>query len=296
VAELVHLTHPDKVIDAASGLTKGELAEYYLAVSAQMLPYIANRPLSVVRCPEGSGRPCFFQKHIGRGMPTGVNSVPVVDRKSGAEEEYITVSTNRGLVGLTQMGVMEIHPWGSHNDSLENPDLLIFDLDPDGEVSWNDLGETARLFRSFLKKMGLESFLKTTGGKGLHVVAPIRAEHPWPVVKSFTHSVVQRIAESEPDLYVTTMSKAARKGKIYLDYLRNDRGATAVAPYSSRARTNVPVAVPLDWRELSDPKKPEFRVADFDQWKSRLRHDPWKKMLLVRQSLTKRALSAVDAR
>jgi bifunctional non-homologous end joining protein LigD len=295
-AELVHLTHPEKVIDTASGLTKGALAEYYLAVAAQMLPHIADRPLSVVRCPEGSGKPCFFQKHIGKGMPAGIDNVPVVDRKSGVEEAYITLSTTAGLVGLIQMGVMEIHPWGSHNKSLEKPDRLIFDLDPDGEISWKALAETARLFRSVLKEIGLESFLKTTGGKGLHVVVPIRAEHPWPVIKSFTHSVVQRIADSDPDLYITTMSKAARKGKIYLDYLRNDRGSTAVAPYSSRARTNVPVAVPLDWRELASTTKPEFRVSDFDRWKSRLSRDPWKNMLELRQSLTKQAISALSAK
>jgi bifunctional non-homologous end joining protein LigD len=288
------LTHPEKIIDAESGLTKQALAEYYFDVSKYMLPYISGRPLSIVRCPEGSGKPCFFQKHVGKGMPPGVDSVPVTDPKTGAKEPYITLSTAEGLVGLTQMGVMEIHPWGSRNDSLETPDLLIFDLDPDTAIDWKTLGATARKFKSFLKGLGLESFVKTTGGKGLHVVVPIRAEHTWAVIKSFAHAVVLRIAESDPDLYVTTMSKAARKGKIYLDYLRNDRGATAVAPYSSRARAGVGVAVPLNWRELSGAAKPEFHVADFDTWKQRLRHDPWKKMLSMRQPLTKRAISAVE--
>jgi len=292
----MRLTHPEKIMDADSGLTKQALAEYYMAVSAHILPHIARRPLSVVRCPEGSGKPCFFQKHIGKGMPPGVDSVPVPDPKTGNKEQYLTLSTSEGLVGLTQMGVMEIHPWGSHNDDLEKPDQLIFDLDPDGAIDWKTLAETARKFKSLLKKLGLESFLKSTGGKGLHVVAPIRADHTWPVIKSFAHAFVQRMEQSNPDLYLTKMSKAARKGKIYLDYLRNDRGATAVAPYSSRARAGVPVAVPLNWRELSDAKKPEFHVADFDKWKGRLRRDPWNKMLDVRQHLTAHAILAIESK
>ena len=289
----IRLTHPEKILDSASGLTKQALAEYYLAVSENMLPHVTGRPLSVVRCPEGSGKPCFFQKHIGKGMPAAIDSVPVIDRKTGAKEEYITLSTVQGLVGLTQMGVMEIHPWGSKNDSLEKPDLIIFDLDPDASIAWPALAETARIFKKFLSKLNLESFLKTTGGKGLHVVVPFRAEHEWPVIKNFTHAVVQRIAASNPGLYITTMSKAARKDKIYLDYLRNDRGATAVAPYSSRARAGVPVAVPLNWRELDDAKQPEFYVANFQDWKKRLRRDPWTALLDVRQRLTQRAISAV---
>ncbi|MGD0731888.1 MAG: DNA ligase D [Terracidiphilus sp.] len=291
-----HLTHPDKQLDETSGLTKLALANYYLAVAHRLLPHIAGRPLSIVRCPEGSTKPCFFQKHIGSGLPNGVDSVPVRDRETGATEQYITVSSPEGLVGLAQMGVLEIHPWGSRNNSLEKPDRIIFDLDPDASITWKVLAESARSLRALLKKLGLQSFVKLTGGKGLHVVVPIRAEHSWPAVKAFAHGVATRMEQADSELFITKMTKSARAGKIYLDYLRNDRGSTAVAPYSPRARAGVPVSLPLAWKELDVPKMPVFAVADFAQWKARLRRDPWKEMSILHQALTKSALQAVGAK
>jgi bifunctional non-homologous end joining protein LigD len=280
------ITHPEKVLDQESGMTKQQLADYYAAVAEHLLPHITDRPLSVVRCPDGSSKPCFFQKHVGLGMPAGVKTVSIRSPKTGKREDFLTVDSKEGLIGLAQMGVLEIHPWGSRNESLDRPDRIIFDLDPDSAIAWKVLANTALELRKRLKKMGLESFVKSTGGKGLHVVVPIEPNHEWPAVKEFAHHLVMNLESDEPDLYVTKMTKATRKDRIYLDYLRNDRGATAVAPYSPRARTGIPVAMPLGWNELSSTKPPAFHVSDFADWRSRLRHDPWTAMLRSKQRLS----------
>jgi bifunctional non-homologous end joining protein LigD len=291
----VSISHPDKVLDEESQLTKLQLAEYYEAVADHLLPHIANRPLSIVRCPEGSGKPCFFQKQIGKGMPSGIDSVPVTVKKGAKPERelYVTVSKREGLVGLAQMGVLELHPWGSSNKSLEQPDRIIIDLDPDPDLPWKQLVASAIEVRDLMKHLGLETFVKSTGGKGLHVVAPIVPKREWPEIKTFAHDFVLMMERANPKLYLTKMTKSARTGRIFLDYLRNERGATAVAAYSPRARAGARVAMPLTWAELEriDPK--QFAVANFDKWKSRLKHDPWLKLDEVKQQLTSRALSAV---
>jgi bifunctional non-homologous end joining protein LigD len=280
------ITHPDKVLDAESGMTKQQLAEYYEAVAENLLPHIADRPLSIVRCPDGNSKPCFFQKHVGSGLPEGIKTVSIRNRKSrDKKEDYLTVDSSEGLVGLAQMGVLEIHTWGSHNESLEHPDRVVFDLDPDAAIQWKILAETAREFKRKLAKLELVSFVKSTGGKGLHVVVPIRPDHEWPAIKEFAHNLALELERENPELYVTKMTKATRKNRIYLDYLRNDREATSVAPYSPRARSGVPVAMPLRWSELSAAKPPSFHVLDFAKWKSRLRHDPWDEMLKIKQKI-----------
>jgi bifunctional non-homologous end joining protein LigD len=285
------LTHPDKQVDSETKLTKRELADYFWAVREHMLPHISKRPLSIVRCPQGSTQPCFFQKHVTGNLPEGIEGIDIRGRKSGAIETYITLSTPLALAGLAQMGVLEIHPWGSSNSDIEKPDMLIFDLDPDEAISWSTLAESAREVRSRLRQCKLESFLKTTGGKGLHVGAPIKPEHEWPVVKNFALAFASQMEAENRQLYLTKMTKAARKGKIYIDYLRNERGATSIAPYSPRTRHGAPVAAPLDWKELDGKKVPRFLVADFEEWKGRLRHDPWKPMLTKRQALRKDVLA-----
>jgi bifunctional non-homologous end joining protein LigD len=282
----VRLTHPDKILDRESRLTKRQLADYYWAVATHMLPQIKGRPVSVVRCPEGIGKPCFFQKHVSKLLPPGIESINVPDKKTGKMEPYITLSTAEGLAGLAQIGVLEVHPWGSRNEDLEHPDRIIVDLDPDVGISWTTLAASAAEVRKQLKRIGLESFLKCTGGKGLHVVVPIKPEHDWATVKKFSHAFVLQMEKQNPSLYVSTMSKAARKDRIYLDYLRNERGATAVAAFSPRARAGVPVALPLSWSDLKFPERPSFRVADFEQWRSRLRRDPWKQLPNTNQRLT----------
>ncbi|HEX7158536.1 MAG TPA: non-homologous end-joining DNA ligase, partial [Edaphobacter sp.] len=281
----VRLTHPNKVLDAESGLTKQMLADYYWAISEWMLPHVAGRPLALVRCPDGSGHPCFFQKHVNGALPKGIGSVEIADKK-GTVEPYITLDSADALAGLAQMGVMEVHPWGSKNDDLERPDRLIFDLDPDEALPWSTVTDAALELRAVLKKQGLESFVKTTGGKGLHVVVLIEPEMEWPAAKEFAHSVVLEMERKNPSLYLTKMTKSARKGKIYLDYLRNGREATAVAPYSPRARVGAAVSMPLSWAELKgETKRPVFHAADFDEWKARLKKDPWKEMPKVKQQV-----------
>lgn len=291
----IRLTHAEKILDEDSGLTKQMLANYYWAVADYMLPHIAGRPLSLVRCPDGAGKPCFYQKHVNHMLPEGIEGIDIAD-KNGKVEPYITLSTAEALAGLAQMGVLEVHPWGSKNDDLERPDRLIFDLDPDESLGWNVLTHAAAEVRRRLKALGLESFLKTTGGKGLHVVVPIAPRLEWPAAKEFAHGFVNAMEKSDPALYLTKMTKAARKGKIYLDYLRNERGATSVAPFSPRARAGAPVSLPLRWSDLKLPERPVFRVTDFEDWKGRLKNDPWKAMMTLHQSITKEALTSAGIR
>lgn len=292
----LNITNPQKVLDTESGMTKEQLAEYYMTVAERMLPHVADRPLSVLRCPDGIGKQTFFQKHVSAGLPSGVHTVTIANKKTGAREEYLTLNSAEGLVGMAQMGVLEIHPWGSKNDRVDLPDRIIFDLDPDEAVSWGTLANAAAELRSQLIKLKLKSYLKTTGGKGLHIVIPIRPHHSWPVIKQFSHKIVLQMEKANHDLYITNMSKAARKNKIYLDYLRNDREATAIAPFSTRARPGVPVSVPLDWKELQAATKPAFHVSDLNTWRRRLRRDPWRGFLGSQQELTEEMLAAVGVR
>jgi len=286
----IRLTHPEKVLDAETQLTKQQLADYYWAIASHMLPHVEGRPLSLVRCPEGSEKQCFYQKHVNHLMPPGVTAVDVPDKKTGKIEPYITLSNAEALAGLAQMGVLEVHPWGSRNEDLEHPDRIIIDLDPDPTVPWGRLAASAGEVRKELKKLGLESFLKSTGGKGLHVVVPIEPKHDWTVIKQLAHAFVLQMEKVQPDFYLTKMSKAARKEKIFLDYLRNERGATAVAAFSPRARAGAAVSLPLSWNDLKLPERPIVRVADFAEWRGRLSRDPWKLFFKTPQDISSKLL------
>jgi bifunctional non-homologous end joining protein LigD len=289
----IRLTHPDKILDPESGLTKQQLLDYYATVADPMLPHIADRPLSLVRCPNGAGKPCFFQKHVNSMLPPGIGSIDVPNKKSGKPEPYITLNTPEALISLAQLGVLEIHPWGSKNNDLEHPDRLIFDLDPDESLPWSTLTTAAAEVRKRLKKAGLESFLKLTGGKGLHIVAPIDPTLTWTELKTAAHTFVLAMERDNPSLYLTKMTKSARAGKIYLDYLRNERGATAVAPYSPRARLGAHVSLPLPWSALKEKSRPIFSVHDLDTWRNRLRTDPWKALLSTPQQLLPKKFAAL---
>ena len=227
-------------------------------------------------------------------MPPGIGSIEVPDKKTGTPEPYITLSTPEALAGLAQMSVLEVHPWGSRNHDLEHPDRIIIDLDPDAAIPWSTLTASAAQVRKQLKKLGLESFLKLTGGKGLHVVVPIRPEHDWPTIKQFAHAFALQIEKAEPQLYLTKMTKSARTNRIYIDYLRNERGATAVAPYSPRARAGAAVSLPLHWADLKLPERPVFQVATFYQWRSLLSKDPWKQLSEIKQAISPEALAALN--
>jgi bifunctional non-homologous end joining protein LigD len=287
----VRLTHPDKVLDAESGLTKQQLADYYWAIARHMLPHIAGRPLSLVRCPDGIGHPCFFQKHVNNTLPPGIDSVGIRDRKTGKVEPYITLSTPEALAGLAQLGVLEIHPWGSRNEDLEHPDRIIIDLDPDAAITWETLAAGAAEVRAQFTHLGLESWVKTTGGKGLHVVVPIEPTGDWSVIKQFTHAFVSEMEKRNPRLYLTKMTKAARTGRIFLDYLRNQREATAVAPYSPRSRAGAAVSMPIPWSALKESDRPVFCVTDFEDWRGRLKRDPWKELPETEQHITAEILA-----
>lgn len=280
----VRLTHPDKVLDDESGMTKRMLADYYAAIAEWMLPYIANRPLSLVRCPDGSSSTCFFQKHVTGNLPRGIGSVDIQETH-GKVEPYCTLHTKEGLTELAQIAALEIHPWGSRNDDLERPDRLIFDLDPDEDLKWSVVAAAAMEVRSRFKKLKLESFVKTTGGKGLHVVVPIVPALGWSAIKEFARDFALAMEKDNPALYLTRMTKSARRGKIFIDYLRNERGATSVAAYSPRARAGAPVSMPLHWKELKLEEKPVFKVADYARWKRRLKNDPWDRFASIRQRI-----------
>lgn len=270
----VTLTHPDKVLWQTQGLTKRGLAEFYAGIAERILPHVANRPLTLVRCPSGSDGACFVQKHPWAGLHKAVRRV----HSSG--EDWLAVDNLAGLIALVQMGVLELHPWGATVDDLERPDRVVFDLDPDEGVPWAQVVAGAREIRADLEALGLRSFVKTTGGKGLHVVLPIEPAADWEVVKTFAHDVAARLAVKQPECYTTNPLKEARSGRIFLDHLRNSRGATAVAPYSTRARPGAPVATPLAWEALSDdPAATRRTAADLPKG------DPWTGFFAVRQRL-----------
>lgn len=279
----VKVTNPDRVLYPSAGITKADLIAYYAAVAEWVLPHVAGRPLSLVRCPEGVVGDCFFQRHAGPATPTRVERLSI----AGEEKEHLVVRDLAGLAALVQMGVLEIHVWGARADRPDRPDRLIFDLDPGEGVAFAEVVETALLVRDRLGTLGLESWVKTTGGKGLHVVAPLDRRHEWKDVKDFAKRFAARIAADFPKRYLAKSSKSARRGRIYVDYLRNDRTATAVAPYSTRARDDAPVAVPLAWEELTSDIQPQsFTIQTVPERLAALDADPWEEMDDVRQSIT----------
>jgi len=280
----VRITHPDRVLFPAKGITKQGLADYYAAVADWILPYLIDRPLSMLRCPEGVGHECFFQKHLRAGVPKSLGTIEITEKHG--TETYLLIRDLDGLLGLVQMGVIELHPWGSTARRLEQPDHLIFDLDPAEGLAWERVTEGALAVRDLLDALGLESFAKTSGGKGLHVVVPLAPEIEWPRAKEFAHAVAAYLAKELPDNYTATLSKQARTGRIFIDYLRNGRGATAVAPYSVRARDGATVSVPVSWDEVKDGIRADrFTLTDVPQRLAGLKTDPWAGFLQHRQKV-----------
>lgn len=275
MSEAVAITHPERILFAGMGLTKGDIAGYYRKIAPLMLTYTGRRPLSLVRCPQGRQRKCFYQKHASDGFPDLLRRVDIRE-SDGEVKDYLYVDAPEGFVAGVQFGVLEFHVWGSTVDDLERPERLVFDLDPDPEVEFAEVKRAAVEVRGFLEELGLETFPMLTGGKGVHVIAPLEPSAPWPDAKAFARQVAETLATHAPDRYVASMSKAKRRGRIFIDYLRNERGATAIAPWSTRAREGAPVAWPLAWKELSRVKK----ASQFDVPKAlaairRGRKDPW---------------------
>ncbi|HEX2675559.1 MAG TPA: non-homologous end-joining DNA ligase [Polyangiales bacterium] len=268
------LTHPDRVLYPEQGITKADLALYYAQVAGRMLPHLVDRPLMLVRCPEGTGKQCFHQKHPTDATSDAIRRVRIVEKR--ATREHMTIDDGEGLLALVQLGALEIHTWGSRAKRLEYPDQLTFDLDPDEGLPWQRVTEAAHALHDRLEALGLPSFVKTTGGKGLHVVVPIAPRTRWDVAHAFCQALAEQWVREEPERYVSTVSKAKRRGKILIDYLRNGRGATAVCAYSTRARAGAPVSTPLVWSELDtiDPKALTIRTLP-----GRIaaqKEDPWR--------------------
>jgi bifunctional non-homologous end joining protein LigD len=270
----IHVTHPDRVLYPERGLTKGDLARYYARVAGHMLPHLVQRPLMLVRCPEGADHDCFYQKHPSPGLPRPIQHV-LVEEKRGPKEQLM-IADVEGLLALIQMGTLEIHTWGCRSQHLECPDQLVFDIDPDVELDWARVVEAAHRIQVGLGVMGVTGFVKTTGGKGLHVVVPIEPVTPWEDAKRFSRAIVDTLVRAEPDKYLATPSKAQRAGKVFLDDLRNVRGATSIAPFSTRARPGAPVSTPLAWEELTPALRPEsFTLESVPARLDTLGKDPW---------------------
>lgn len=278
------ITHGEKILYPEDNLSKQAIYDYYMHISDWILPWITNRLLTLVRCPSGYHK-CFYQKHFN-GLSSSALQRFAVKNSHGETENYLYLEDKIGLASLVQSGVLEIHPWGSTIAELEYPDMIIFDLDPGPEVPWKMVVEAAFLVKEQLEKLQLQPFVKTTGGKGLHVVSPIVPEHSWDIVKHYTHVFAQYMEKSWPELFVSNMAKSKRKHKIFIDYLRNQKNATAIAPYSTRARIHAPVATPLHWSELTDNQEDTFyTIQTMVKRLDHLKDDPWKNFSQSRRSL-----------
>ncbi len=277
----IKLTHPDRILWPDSGITKQGLADYYADIADWILPHVAGRVLSLLRCPSGTGEKCFFAKHPWSGLSQVVQRVDV-----GEAEPMLALDSLEGLMSLVQAGVVEIHPWGSRADRLDRPDRLIFDLDPGEDVPWSAVITAAGAVRGRLQSHGLQSFVKTSGGKGLHVVVPVELSAGWAEAKSFTAAIAEAMAADQRDRYVATVAKRARRGRVFIDYLRNDPGSTAVAAYSPRSSPQAPVSTPLEWEELSEGLRSDhFTIGNVRHRLAFLRRDPWQGFFTVRQRI-----------
>jgi bifunctional non-homologous end joining protein LigD len=276
------LTNPGRLLWPDQGITKQGLADFYAEIADWILPHIAGRPLSLVRCPGGIQEQCFFQKHKWAGLGDAVRLVPI----PGEAEPMLAVEDLPGLLELVQASVLEIHPWGSKAEHPELPDRVILDLDPGEDVPWQQVVDAALEARTRLSDLGLRSFVKTTGGKGLHVVFPLNPKADWDTVKGFAQSIAEQMAADQPRLYTANMAKRERGGRIYIDYVRNGMGATAVAAYSTRARAGAAVSTPLAWDELGAAiRANHFTVENLPKRLSFLDKDPWEGLTSVRQDL-----------
>lgn len=270
----IKLTHPDRVYWPDEGITKAQLADYYTEVWPWIAPHVTGRPLALLRVPDGVGGQSFFQKHEWKGMNAAI--LRVQDPAEPQDQPSLAIADLDGLVALAQSAALEIHPWGSTLADWERPDRIVIDLDPGEDVDWPEIVSAAGEVRARLKEVGLVPFVKTSGGKGLHVVAPLQPKAEWPAVKSFCHDLAKAMARDDPDRFVSTVTKSKRQGKILVDYLRNQRGATAVAAYSTRARPGAHVSAPLTWEELADGALPaDFTILSMPARLAALRRDPW---------------------
>lgn len=285
----VTLTNPDKLLYPDAKLSKRDLAQYYEAVGKWMLPHLAGRPLTLVRCPNGWDNKCFYQKNADGNVPEAISRVRVGDGST-----YMMAESVAAIVTLLQMGVLEIHPWGSQAKQLGHPDRIVFDLDPDEALPWADVKQAVLLVKALLENVGLATFLKSTGGKGLHVVVPIEPRTNWENVKGFTKAVAELLERTFPDRFTSKLLKVSRGGRIFIDYLRNAEGATAVAAYSLRAKAGAPVSTPLAWSELAkDVRFAHFNARTVPKRLAKLKSDPWEDVAASARPLTAAVMGRV---
>jgi bifunctional non-homologous end joining protein LigD len=288
----ITLSNPDKVYYPDAGLTKLDIARYYETVVPFILPYVSRRPISLVRCPEGIDGQRFFQRHAMKGMSPAIKQIPIAGGET--DKPYLYIDDEEGLLGLVQIGTLEIHDWGVSLHHIAQPDRLVFDLDPDEELDLAALKAAALEVREFLAYLGLKSFLKSTGGKGLHLVAPLTPKLGWPEVKAFAKAIADALVEARPDRYTANPLKKTREGRIFVDYLRNQRGGSAIVNYSTRAKKGAPVACPLRWDELKDLKAAApYSVTTLPARLKRLKSDPWEGFFSTRQSIMAKAKKAL---
>ncbi|WP_264774051.1 DNA ligase D [Coxiella burnetii] len=280
----IKLTNPEKILYPEEKITKRQLADFYSKIADRLLPHIVHRPLMLLRCPNGYNKECFFQKHPDQNGEEFVYSVEIEEKE---RKRYLTIHDEKGLLALVQMGVLEIHPWGSSDSHPEKPDRLIFDIDPHPAVSWKAVINCATDVFEVLKALGLRSFVKTSGGKGLHVYVPIQPQLGWEKLHEFAQKLAKLIVQVNPRLYTAELSKGKRLNKIFIDYIRNNRGATCVAPYSTRAKKHVPLSTPVSWDELSAVKSPtQFTIKNIFHRLEALNQDPWEEFFDIKQSIT----------
>jgi bifunctional non-homologous end joining protein LigD len=280
----MRLTHPDRVVFPDRGTTKGDIARYYIDMMPWLLPEIINRPLSIIRCTQGVDKACFFQRHATAGL-SKVDTVPILE-ESGEYADYLVVNDAESLMELVQFNAIEFHPWGSTAARPDIADRIVFDLDPAPDVPFKDLVTAAHRIRDLLEELALTSFARLSGGKGLHVVVPLNPGCDWSIARPFARAFAESMATREPARYLATASKAQRKGRIFIDYLRNGHGATSVASWSLRSRPGAPVAVPVAWDELGRLKRAD--AFDIDSVRARLAKlaaDPWEGIDEVKQDL-----------
>lgn len=290
----IALSNADKVLYPEAGITKRDLACYYAAVADWILPHLQNRPLTLVRCPNGWNQKCFYQKNARDAVDEAVERVAVTTSEGPAQ--YMMANALPAAVALVQMGVLELHPWGSSRPKLGCPDRIVFDFDPDDGLGWAEVVEAVRLTKTLLEEIGLQCYLKTTGGKGLHVVVPVRPSRGWGEIKGFSKAVAELLCRTFPDRFTDKVSKSRRRGKIFIDYLRNSEGATAIAAYAVRARANAPVATPIAWSELRrDVRYDHFNIGNVPSRLKRLKTDPWAGFFEARQTITAAMMKKVGA-
>lgn len=284
----IQFTHPERLYWPDDGVTKEGLADYYAQVWRQMAPFVVNRPLALLRCPEGIEGQRFFQKHAWRGINKAIEQIR--DPKDKASEPLIRITDFDGMMALVQSAALEIHPWGATTASWEKPDMITMDIDPAEDVSWENVIDAALELKRRFEAAGLAAFVKTSGGKGLHVVAPLKPQAGWMAVKAFAKAMAAEMSKAEPERYLSVATKAKRKGRIFIDYLRNGRGNTAVAPYSTRARPGAAVSAPLEWSELTADIGPaHFTVNNIGAHLSALKKDPWEGFFAAAEALPKKA-------